>query len=102
VPPEFKFGSPNFRFYYALQDLVSWAGSHPIPIGAQVDTAGLAAQAEILQALRAAPAQLYPTGAPAGNTYYDQRKVEVSSYPQNEVDVEILARRVAELMRSRR
>ncbi|MFP4344256.1 MAG: phage tail tape measure protein [Anaerolineales bacterium] len=102
IPDEFRFNSPNFRFYYALQDLVSWAGNHPIPIGAQVDTAGLAAQAEILQALRAAPTQLSPTGGPAGNTYYDQRKVEVSSYPQNEVDVEILARRVAELMRSRR
>ncbi len=90
IPDEFRFNSPQFKFYYALQDLVKYAGSHPIPVGADLDMAGMAGQARVQRALQ----------GEMGGATYDQRQVRFEGpiHLRDEMDIEILARRVAELM----
>lgn len=98
--PAFDFGSPQFRFFYALENLVEYAQTHPV----EVDVAsrlegGMALGASMMASL--APVAV---STPAGGGMYDQRQYNVSmpvTAVQDALDVERLAQRVVALLRSR-
>jgi TP901 family phage tail tape measure protein len=94
------FGSPQFRFYYALEDLVDYAKTNPVEIdvASRMDGAmGLASPSLAALAPVTAPTQ-------AGGSLYDQRQYNVNvpvTALANELDIERLAARVAAVIRSR-
>lgn len=96
------FGSPNFRFYYALERLVDYAGAHPVEIDVATGMDGaMALNAPLFDAFAPATA---PAPAGGGGGMYDQRQYNVSvpvTALRDELDIERLAARVAAVIRSR-
>lgn len=97
---QWDFGSPQFRFYYALENLVDYAKTHPVEIevASQMD-GGIALNAAAFAPLAAATAPV-----PVGGGMYDQRQYNVSvpvTALRDELDMERLAARVVAMIRSR-
>ncbi|MBN2393482.1 MAG: hypothetical protein JXR84_22305, partial [Anaerolineae bacterium] len=96
----FDFGSPNFRFYYALERLVDYADAHPVEIdvASRMDGGmGLGAAAMTSLAPVTSP-------TPVSGGMYDQRQYSVSlpvTAVQDALDIEQLAQRVVALIRNR-
>ncbi len=94
------FGSPQFRFFYALEDLVDYAKTNPVEIdvASRMD-GGMGLSAPMLAPFAPAAAPL-----PTGGGMYDQRQYNVSvpvTALRDELDIERLAARVAAMIRSR-
>lgn len=99
----FDFGSPQFRFFYALEDLVEYAHTNPV----EIDVASRMDGGMALSTPMSALASLAPVTAPVpmNGGVYDQRQYNNVSMPvtavQDALDIERLAQRVVALIRSR-
>lgn len=98
------FGSPNFRFYYALERLVDYAEDNSVVIDVASRMDG-GVRLDNPSALFAPLTQMTaPAAGGGGQTSYDQRQVHVTvpvTAMQDELDLELLARRVVALIQSR-